>query len=118
MNKYEYLKESLAKTGSGTMKCFGNSMLPKLSNPSLCAYVVQDKYEIGDIVFCKVRGRYIDAHLITKIDADRYMIANNHGWENGWTKIIYGKVISSVNKDGKVTYTASFVEPKEEDTLP
>ena len=110
MNKYEYLKESLVKTGTGIMKCFGNSMLPKLSNPSTCVYAVQDKYEIGDIVFCKVKGRYIDAHLITKIDGDglhaRYMIANNHGWENGWTKTIYGKVVTAYNKEDKVIYNA------------
>lgn len=104
MNKYEHLKESLTKTGTGTMKCFGNSMLPKLTNPSTCTYIKQDKYEVGDIVFCKVKGRYIDAHLITKIDGDRYMIANNKGWENGWTKIIYGKVVSAVNKDNQVIY--------------
>lgn len=98
MNKYERLKEDLEKSGTGTMKCFGNSMLPILSNPSVCVYQKQDKYEIGDIVFCKVRGRYIDAHLITKIDGNRYMIANNHGWENGWTKTIYGKVVSANDK--------------------
>lgn len=107
MNKYEYLKKALTETGTGTMKCFGNSMLPKLPNPSVCTYAVQAKYEVGDIVFCKVRGRYIDAHLITKIDGDRYMIANNHGWENGWTKTIYGKVVSATNKDNKVVYPKS-----------
>lgn len=96
--------KALAETGTGTMKCFGNSMLPKLPNPSVCTYAVKDKYEIGDIVFCKVRGRFIDAHLITKIDGDRYMIANNHGWENGWTKTIYGKVIEATNKDNKIVY--------------
>jgi len=106
MTKYEYLKKALAETGTGTMKCFGNSMLPKLPNPSVCTYVVQEKYEIGDIVFCKVKGRYIDAHQITKIDGDRYLISNNHGYDNGWTKIIYGKVISAIDKENKVVYTA------------
>lgn len=105
MNKYEYLKKALVEKGTGTMKCFGNSMLPKLSNPSVCTYAVQDKYEIGDIVFCKAKGRYIDAHIITKKDGERYLIANNHGWENGWTKIIYGKVVSATNKENKVIYT-------------
>jgi hypothetical protein len=105
MSKYEYLIKALIETGTGTMKCFGNSMLPILSNPSICTYAVQYKYQVDDIVFCKVRGRFIDAHLITKIDGDRYMIANNHGWENGWTKTIYGKVIEATNKDNKVIYT-------------
>lgn len=106
MSKYENLKKSLAETGTGTMKCFGNSMLPKLSNPSVCTYIVQDNYEIGDIVFCKIKGRYIDAHLITKKDGARYMISNNHGYDNGWTKTIYGKVIFAINKEDQIIYTA------------
>lgn len=53
-----------------------------------------DEYEVGDIVFCKVRGRYIDAHLITKKNHRGYMISNNHGHDNGYASIIYGKVIN------------------------
>jgi hypothetical protein len=96
MNKYEALKTKLATTGSGQMKCFGSSMVPILKSGSLLTFIKQEKYEIGDIVFCKVKGRYIDAHKITKIDSDgKYMIANNHGFENGWTKIIYGKAVKA-----------------------
>lgn len=104
MNKYEYLKEALEKTGTGVMKCFGNSMLPILTNPSVCVYAKRDTYEIGDIVFCKVKGRYIDAHLITKKDGDRYMISNNHNFDNGWTKTIYGKVMEASDKNNKIIY--------------
>jgi hypothetical protein len=93
MNKYERLKQELIEVGTGQMKCFGNSMLPILSNPSHNTYQKQDSYEVGDIVFCKVKGRYIDAHLITKKDGDRYLISNNHGYDNGWTRQVYGKVI-------------------------
>ncbi len=94
MNKYIRLIEELEKNGEGDMKCFGNSMKPIIESGSLLTFKKQNKYEIGDIVFCKVSGRYIDAHKITKIDSEnRYMIANNKGFENGWTKIIYGKVI-------------------------
>lgn len=106
MNKYEYLKESLEKTGTGIMKCYGNSMLPILTNPSTCVYKKQEAYQIGDIVFSRVRGRYIDAHLITKKDNNRYMISNNHNHDNGWTKTIYGKVIEAYNKDNKIIYSA------------
>jgi hypothetical protein len=36
--------------------------------------------EVGDIVFCKVKG-------------DRgVLIGNNHGKINGWTKSVFGKV--------------------------
>ncbi len=85
------------------MKCFGNSMLPLLSNPSLNTYTRQDAYEVGDIVFCKVRGRYIDAHKITKKASDgRFLISNNHGYDNGWTREIYGRVVRSEDKHGNI----------------
>lgn len=96
MNKYHRLLDELDKTGTGKMKCFGSSMLPLLKNPSFNTYIRMKSYKVGDIVFCKVRGRYIDAHKITKVGADgRFMISNNHGWDNGWTRTIYGKVIHS-----------------------
>jgi len=99
MNKYELLKEALEKEGQGQMKCFGSSMTPTLDSGSLLTFEKRDKYEVGDIVFCKVKGRYIDAHKVTKIGNDgRYMIANNHGWENGWTRIIYGKAVKAETK--------------------
>lgn len=93
MNKYERLKCELETDGTGKMKCFGNSMLPIINSGSLLTFCKKESYGIGDIVFCKVKGRYIDAHKITKLDQDKgYMIANNKGFENGWTKIIYGYV--------------------------
>ncbi len=96
MNKYEILKENLATKGTGQMKCFGNSMTPILETGGLLTFVKQETYEIGDIVFCKVKGRYIDAHKITKKDAaGRYLISNNHGWDNGWTKTIFGRAIKA-----------------------
>jgi SOS-response transcriptional repressor LexA len=93
MNKYERLKGELEKDGSGKMKVFGNSMLPIIKSGSLLTFAKKDTYSIGDIVFCKVKGKYIDAHKITKVDETKgYMIANNKGFENGWTKTIYGHV--------------------------
>lgn len=94
MNKYERLKVELEKQGTGKMKAFGSSMTPILKSGCLLTFEKKNEYEIGDIVFCKVKGRYIDAHLVTKKDNGRYMIANNHGHENGWTKVIYGKVVN------------------------
>lgn len=95
MNKYERLKKELSEVGTGKMKVFGQSMKPKIESGSLLTFKKEKEYEVGDIVFTKVRGKFIDAHLITKIDSNKgYLIANNHGWENGWTKTIYGKVIN------------------------
>lgn len=94
MNKYERLKEQLETVGSGKMKVFGSSMTPILKSGTLLTFEKRAKYEVDDIVFSKVNGKYIDAHKITKIDQNgRYMISNNHGHDNGWTRIIYGKAV-------------------------
>lgn len=96
MNKYERLKQELESAGVGKMKCFGNSMLPILKSGSLLTFIKAVEYHIGDIVFCKVKGRYIDAHKVIKTDTQKgFLIANNHGYENGWTKTVYGKVVSA-----------------------
>jgi SOS-response transcriptional repressor LexA len=104
MSKYERLKTDLEVTGTGKMKAFGNSMLPVLKNGSLLTFLRTADYKPGDIVFCKVKGRYIDAHKIIKKDDNKgFLIANNHGFENGWTKIIYGKVVLAEYK-GRIIY--------------
>lgn len=96
MNKYETLKENLSTKGTGQMKCFGNSMTPILESGGLLTFIKQENYDIGDIVFCKVKGRYIDAHKITKKDAQgRFLISNNHGHDNGWTKTIFGRAVQA-----------------------
>jgi len=93
MNKYERLRSDLESTGKGKMKAFGSSMLPILKSGSQLTFEKAPEYKIGDIVFCKVKGRYIDAHKIVKTDAHKgFLIANNYGFENGWTRTIYGKV--------------------------
>ena len=52
------------------------------------------KLEKGDIVIAKVRGR-VYMHLIKAVRNGEYLIGNNHGRENGWTKQIYGKMRKS-----------------------
>nr|WP_250807342.1 hypothetical protein [Neorhizobium tomejilense] len=101
MNKYEVLKTALDKGDEASMKCRGNSMLPILTNPSTCRYRREPFYKIGDIVFCKVRGNYIDAHKITAIRDGKYLISNNHGHDNGWTSAIFGRVISAISASGR-----------------
>ena len=96
MSKYETLKEQLQTNGTGRMKCFGSSMTPIIESGAMITFVKQEEYEIGNIVFCKVKGRYIDAHKITKKDPQgRFLISNNHGWDNGWTKTIFGKAVQA-----------------------
>jgi hypothetical protein len=101
-SKYERLRRDLEETGRGAMKCFGPSMRPILPDPSVCHYVRQADYGVGDIVFAKVRGRWIDAHRITKVAADgRYLISNNHGHDNGWTRQVFGRVVRAVDALGR-----------------
>lgn len=104
-NKYERLKSELENTGYGKMKCFGSSMKPILPNPSLCVYEKKQTYNVGDIVFCKVKGKYIDAHKITKKTPDgKCLISNNRGHDNGWTNQIFGRVIEAYDKNNNLYY--------------
>lgn len=100
--KYLRLIKDLKDKGEGKMTCFGSSMTPILKSGMTLTFKKQNDYEVGDIVFCKVKGRFIDAHKIIKKDNKRgYLIANNHGWENGWTRMIYGKAIMAEHKGVK-----------------
>ena len=101
MNKYKRVIEDLEESGTGQMKCFGSSMKPILKSGSLMIFEKQEEYEVGDIVFSKVKGRYVDAHKIIKKDSNKgYLIANNRGYENGWTKTIYGKAVRAEHPSG------------------
>lgn len=94
MNKYERLIKDLEETGQCITKVFGQSMMPKIKSGSTITFQKQDHYEIGDFVFCRVKGVFIDCHQITKIDSKgRYLISNNKGYDNGWTSTIFAKAI-------------------------
>lgn len=70
-------------------------MMPIIKSGSKLTFRKVGAYEIGDVVLTKVKGRWIDAHKITKIDADgRFLISNNKGHDNGWTKKVFGRVIA------------------------
>lgn len=72
----------------------GNSMLPLIKSGQhfeLVPYTVE-ACEVGDIVHCKVKRHYY-THCVTAIDEKLgVQISNNHGFTNGWTKKVYGKV--------------------------
>lgn len=72
----------------------GNSMTPliKSGQKHLLEPVKLEDVRVGDIVFCKVKGR-LYTHLVKAIDDQRgLLIGNNHGHLNGYTKIVYGRV--------------------------
>lgn len=76
----------------------GNSMSPIIAsgqNHKLSPTTIND-VEVGDIVYCKVRGNFY-THLVKAKNLDRgCLIGNNRGGINGWTKQIYGKVIEII----------------------
>lgn len=75
------------------IKPTGNSMKPKIkSGASVTISPVElDNIKTGDIVLCKVKGRQY-LHLVKSIDNGRFLIGNNRGYINGWTRTIYGLV--------------------------
>ena len=82
MTKYERAVTALSEGRDHTMKVFGQSMIPIIKSGSALTFRKTDDYEVGDVVLSKVKGRWIDAHKITKIDANgRYLISNNKGWD-------------------------------------
>lgn len=71
-------------------------MLPRIKSGQLLTISPVEATELkkGDVVFCKVRGRFF-THLLSAIQGDRFQISNNKGHVNGWITIsgIYGKVV-------------------------
>lgn len=72
----------------------GNSMRPLIKHrqPVKLAPATEDDVEVGDMVYCKVRGNYY-THLVKAKGTKGCLIGNNHGHDNGWTHQIYGKVV-------------------------
>jgi len=72
----------------------GNSMTPliKSRQPVKLVPIKWEDAEVGDMVYCKVKGN-LYTHLVKAKNEKRgCLIGNNHGRINGWTKNVYGKV--------------------------
>ena len=81
----------------------GNSMTPKLQSrqPVRIAPTTWEQVEIGDIVYCRVRGSFY-THLVHGKNIDRgVLIGNNHNHMNGWSKAVFGKVTEILPMDWK-----------------
>lgn len=86
-------KERLLKGETFITSEKGNSMRPLIKsgqNFELTPCTLEE-CEIGDIVYCKVRKNFY-THLVTKKGDRGVLISNNHGFDNGWTTKVYGKV--------------------------
>lgn len=72
----------------------GNSMTGRIESGQLVTVApVNAALNHGDIVLCSVRGA-IYLHIIKQGPRDdgKYLIGNNRGRINGWTKVIFGRV--------------------------
>lgn len=95
--------EKLQKGEAVEFRPHGNSMKPKINSGDLVVVSpisVDSKFEEGDIVFCKVKGRQY-LHLVSAVQGNRIQISNNHGHVNGWisSNAIYGKMTENKGKD-------------------
>lgn len=99
---YEDWRTRLNAGETITRKVHGNSMTPRIQSGqevtiSPVPKATPEHIKEGDVVFCKVRGNYY-VHLVKKIRrGDRpgdwlFLIGNNHGHTNGWTRLVFGVV--------------------------
>lgn len=81
--------QELAETGFCTIKPKGHSMVGRVRSGEEILLRAQPDFEVGDVVFCKVKGNYY-LHKVVKKDILRgYLIGNNKGSINGWTTKVY-----------------------------
>lgn len=79
---------------STVIKPHGNSMKGKVESGSTVTVdpIKPEDVEVGDIVLCKVKGnQYL--HLVKAIQGTKFLIGNNRGGINGWTRTVYGKAV-------------------------
>lgn len=74
----------------------GNSMLPVLKSNqpvTLTPVTASTELAVGDIVFCRVKGRYV-THKIHAVRGPQFQIGNMRGFMNGWVtkEKIFGRV--------------------------
>lgn len=90
-----YKLEKLLSGETFTTSEKGNSMVPLIysGQEHILTPIKIDDVQIGDIVYCKVKGNFY-THLVKAVDQQKgCLIGNNKGGINGWTRNIYGKVI-------------------------
>ena len=95
------LTQWIAKVEAGETIEFrprGFSMSGKIENKQLCTVCPVDPNTVkkGDVVLCRV-GNAEYLHLVKAVrgkDGEReFLIGNNKGGTNGWTRKVYGKCI-------------------------
>lgn len=93
--KRNYKLERLQNGESFITSEKGNSMVPLIYSSQeheLSPIENWEDIEVGDIVYCKVHGRFF-THLVKAKNQEKGLqIGNNKGHINGWTKQVFGKV--------------------------
>ena len=86
--------ERLQKGETFTTSEKGNSMVPliKSGQEHVLSPVTINLINVGDIVYCKVKGNFY-THLVKAKGDKGCLIGNNKGGINGWTKQIFGRVV-------------------------
>jgi len=88
------MAEDIQKSNWITFSTSGNSMRPVIQPKDIVTLVpmgVEDT-RTGDIVLCKVKGRYYLHKVLGRDSKGRVKIGNNRGHINGWTRRVFGKV--------------------------
>lgn len=96
-----YKLERLQSGETFTTSERGNSMVPliKSGQDHVLEPATWEGCEAGDIVYCKVKGRFY-THLVKAKDPLKGLqIGNNKGHINGWTRSVYGRVVEVVNNN-------------------
>ncbi len=88
--------EDLRAGRQAKLRVHGNSMLPQIRSGQKVTLepATASSVAVGDAVLCRVKGT-IYVHKVMAKQADgRVLIGNAGGHANGWTKAVYGRVVS------------------------
>ena len=98
MSRYTELVGRLQQGETVIYREFGNSMLPKLKSRVLVTIspCTLEECKVGDIVLAKVRGSHY-LHYVKALSNQGAQIGNANGHINGWTRNVYGKLVSYEN---------------------
>ncbi len=95
MGRNSLIAEQLQRGETVSYRGRGNSMTPKVySGQKVTVEPVKiEDIQVGDAVFCRVKGSYY-LHLVTgKREDGSVQISNAHGHVNGWTRHVFGKLV-------------------------
>jgi hypothetical protein len=92
----KWVADKLSAGETVTFRPRGNSMIPLIkSGQEVTVAPITDavKIEPDSIVLCRVKGR-IYLHKVLAVGDNGFLIGNNRGHTNGWTRTLYGYLVS------------------------